>query len=296
MRALKPLLIGLAIVVVVAIYFVTYSVHETERAIRFEFGRVVDVDLPPGLHFKLPWQNVRKFDGRVQTLDEDPQRFLTSEKKNVIVDAFVKWRIGDVEPYYTTVGGDPRRANLRLSEIIKNGLRNEFGKRTINDVVSGDRAQIMEILYRQASEGAASLGLEVVDVRIKRIDLPQDVSQSVFNRMAAERERVAREFRAEGAQEAEQIRADADRQRSVIIAEARRDGEKIRGEGDAKAAQTYAQAYNADPDFYSFYRSLGAYREAFRDKGDMLILSPDSQFFRYFDQSSGAGQPSPAPR
>ncbi len=296
MRALKPLLIGLAVVVVVAVYFVAYSVHETERAIRFEFGRVVDVDLPPGLHFKLPWQNVRKFDGRVQTLDEEPQRFLTSEKKNVIVDAFVKWRIGDVEPYYTTVQGDPRRANLRLSEIIRNGLRNEFGKRTIREVVSGDRAQIMAILQRQATEGAESLGLDVVDVRIKRIDLPQDVSASVFSRMAAERERVAREFRAEGAQEAEQIRADADRQRSVIIAEARRDGEKIRGEGDAKAAETYATAYNADPDFYSFYRSLGAYREAFRSQGDMLILSPDSQFFRYFDQSSGAGQPSPGPR
>ena len=289
MRALKPLLIGLAIVAAVVIYFVTFQVHETERAIRFEFGRVVDVDFPPGLHFKLPWQNVRKFDGRVQTLDEEPQRFLTVEKKNVIVDAFVKWRVGDVETYYTTVQGDPRRANLRLSEIIKNGLRNEFGKRTIREVVSGDRAQIMDILQRQAAEGASSLGLDVVDVRIKRIDLPQDVSASVFSRMAAERERVAREFRAEGAQEAEEIRAEADRQRSVIIAEAQRDGEKIRGEGDANAAATYAAAYNADPDFYSFYRSLGAYRQTFQNKEDLLILSPDSRFFRFFD-SAGVWQ------
>ena len=286
MRLMKPVLIGLAVLAAAVIYFVTYTVHETERAIRFEFGRVVDVDLPPGLHVKLPWQNVRKFDARVQTLDEEPQRFLTVEKKNVIVDAFVKWRVGDVETYYITVQGDPRRANLRLSEIIKNGLRNEFGKRTIREVVSGDRAQIMDILQRQASEGAESLGLDVVDVRIKRIDLPQDVSQSVFNRMAAERERVAREFRAEGAQEAEEIRAEADRRRSVIIAEAQRDAEKTRGEGDAQAAATYANAYNADPDFYSFHRSLGAYRETFRGKDDLLILSPESQFFRFFDKTA----------
>ena len=263
--------------------FSVFTVKEWERAILFRLGEIVRSDYTPELWFKIPFiNNVRKFDGRVQTLDVEPERFLTSEKKNVIVDSFVKWRIKDVGRFYTAVRGDVVQANLRLDQIIKDGLRSEFGKRLLKDTVSGDRTQIMEILTANANPLANEIGIEIVDVRIKRVDLPPDVSNSVFRRMQAERERVARDFRSRGAEAAERIRADADRQRTVIIAEAYRDAEQTRGEGDAKAAEIYANAYGRNQEFYSLYRSLNAYVSVFSSRDDMLILQPDSDFFRYF--------------
>ena len=267
----------------VLIYFSVFTVDETETALRFRLGEIVEANYEPGLHFKVPIiNNIRRYDARIQTLDNEPERFLTAEKKNVIVDSFVKWRIDDVARFYTAVTGDYNQANLRLDQIIKDGLRSEFSKRTIQDVVSGDRRQIMDIISTVAAREGQGLGLEVVDVRIKRIDLPPDVSNSVFRRMRAERERVAREFRSRGAEAAERIQADADRQREVILAEAYRDAEGMRGEGDARAADIYAQAYNKDRNFYSFYRSLNAYRESLRNSNDVLVLQPDSEFFQFF--------------
>ncbi|PWG62883.1 protease modulator HflC [Sediminicurvatus halobius] len=278
--------VGVIVVLVLGgLYFGAFQVHETEKALKFRLGEVVRTDFEPGLYFQIPFvNNVRKVDARVQTLDEEPQRFLTIEQKNVIVDSFVKWRVGDVERYYVTVGADPRRANLRLSEIIQDGLRNEFGRRTVQDVISGDRAEIMNILTEQAGAAGLSLGIQVLDVRIRRVDLPEGVSESVYNRMVSARERVAREFRAEGQEQATRIRAEADRERSVIVAEARREGEMMRGEADARATEIYADAYSGDREFYRFYRSLGAYEQTFSNEDDLLILSPDSEFFRYFDQ------------
>ena len=278
-------LIGIAAAVAILGSFSVFTVTETEKAIRFRLGEIVADDYTPGLHFKVPFiNNVRKFDARLQALDTEPERFLTAEKKNVIVDSFVEWRIGDVGRYYTAVAGDPARANLRLDQISKDGLRSEFSKRTLQEVVSGDRQQIMEILSATTAREAKDLGIEVVDVRIKRIDLPAEVSTSVFRRMRAERERVARDFRSRGAEAAERIRADADRQGTILLAEAYRDAERSRGEGDAVAAETYAKAYGKDADFYSFYRSLNAYRNSFQNKDDVLVLQPsDSEFFKFFN-------------
>lgn len=265
-------------------YFSVFMVDETEKALKFRLGEIQRADYEPGLHFKLPFvNNVRTFDARVQTLDSDPERYLTGELKNVIVDAFVKWRIEDVREYYTTVGGDPMRANSRLNENIKDSLRSEFGRRTIQEVVSGERGQIMQILSEQANNYAAGLGIEVLDVRIKRVDLPESVSESVFQRMVAARERVARDIRASGDEAAERIRADADRQRTVIVAEARRDGEELRGEGDAEATQIFAQAAEQDREFFEFTRSLRAYDEAFRTEDDVFVLTPENRFFRYLE-------------
>ncbi len=284
MNRLTSVLLVLVAVAAGLFYLSTYSVGEWQTAIKFRLGEIVATDMEPGLHFKFPIvNNVRTFDARVQTLDEEPQRFLTVEQKNVIVDSFVKWRIGDVREYYVTVGGDPDRANLRLSEIIRNGLRNEFGRRTVQQVVSGDRSDIVDTLREQTRRAANALGMDVVDLRIRRIDLPEDVSESVFRRMVAERQQVAREFRAEGEEQAERIRADADRQRAVLLAEARRDAQEIRGEGDAEATAIYADAYSSAPEFFRFYRSLEAYRNSFDGDDDLLVLSPDSPFFRYFD-------------
>jgi len=265
-----------------------FTVKEWERAILFQFGEVVRTDYKPGLHFKIPViNNVRKFDGRVMTLDAEPERYLTAEKKNLIVDAFVKWRIDDIKQYYTAMGGDAERANLRLSQIIKDGLRAEFGKRTIQEVVSGERKEVMEVLAVNTEAQARNFGIRVVDVRIKRIDLPEDISTSVYRRMEAERARVAKDLRSRGAEAAERIRADADRQRTVIVAEAYREAEQLRGEGDAKAADLYASAFKRDPEFFSFYRSINAYRDSFKDKGDVLLIEPDSDFFKYFKNSKG---------
>lgn len=263
-----------------------FTVNETQTAIRFQLGEIVQANYPPGLHWKWPLiNNVLKFDRRLQTLDIEPERFLTAEKKNVIVDSYAMWRIEDVRQFYTRVGGDPRQANVRLDQIIKDGLRNEFGKRTIQEVVSGDRDQIMETLSRLLQDQAKSLGIAAVDVRIKRIDLPADVSSSVFSRMRAERLRVAKDFRSRGGEAAERIRADADRQSTVLLAEAYRDAERQRGEGDAEATAVYAQAYGRNRDFYSFYRSLGAYQHSFSSRDDVLVLQPDSQFFQYFNKA-----------
>ncbi len=276
--------IGIILVVVLVIgSFSVFTVDEREKAIMFRLGEIVRTDYEPGLHFKMPLvNNVRKFDARILTMDAPPERYLTSEKKNVIVDSFVKWRIKDVGKYYTTMGGDESRAAMRLAQIIKDGLRGEFGKRTIQEAVSAERSQIMEVLLAQAGKQAEAFGIEIVNVRIKRIDLPSEVSSSVYRRMEAERARVAAEFRSRGAEAAERIRADADRQREVILAEAYRDAQTIKGEGDAEAAAIYARAFGKDPEFYSLYKSLSAYRRVFDSKDDILILEPDSEFFRYF--------------
>lgn len=267
--------------------FSVFIVYEWERAVLFQLGEIVKSDYKPGLHFKMPvFQKVRKFDARVLTLDVEPERFLTAEKKNVIVDSFVKWRIDDVTRFYTAVGGDEAQARLRLDQIIKDGMRGEFSKRTINEVVSGERGQIMKVLTGNASQQAKELGIAIVDVRIKRIDLPADVNSAVYRRMEAERTRVAKDFRSRGFEASERIRADADRQRQVMLAEAYRDAERVRGEGDARAAEIYAGAFEKNADFYAFYRSLNAYRESFGGS-DLLVIEPDSEFFKYFKGEQG---------
>ncbi|MGZ8927515.1 MAG: protease modulator HflC [Methylobacter sp.] len=261
-----------------------FTVSETEKAIKFRLGEIVKNDYEPGLYFKLPViNNIKKFDKRIQTMDAKPERFLTAEKKNVIVDSFVKWRIGDVTTFYTVVAGDIDQANLRLDQIIKDAFRGEFSKRNIKQLLSTDRQVIREVLIKNAKPLAANLGMEIIDVQVMRIDLPDEVSSSVYRRMEAERERVAREFRSQGAEAAERIRADADRQRVVTMANAFRDAEKIRGEGDAKSAEIYAKAYGEDAEFFTFYRSLNAYKKTF-SSSSMMVLDPDSDFFRYFKQ------------
>lgn len=277
----------LGVIVIIALLIVgsfsVFTVHERERAILFRLGEIVKTDFTPGLYFQFPFvNNVQKFDARVQTLDAEPERYLTSEKKNVIVDAFVKWRIGDVSRYFTATGGDPNTANSRLSQVIKDGLRGEFGKRTIQEVVSGERKEIMSIITELANEQAKTFGIDLVDVRIKRIDLAKEISESVYRRMEAERLRVAKDLRARGAETAEVIRAEADRKRTVLLAEAYREAETTRGEGDGTAAKIYADAYNKDKEFYGLYRSLGAYRKTFANKGDILVVEPNSEFFKYF--------------
>lgn len=268
-----------------------FIVDERELAVKFRLGEFDRADYTPGVYFKIPFiNNVRKFDSRILTLDAEPERYLTFEKKNVIVDAFIKWRISDVENYYKTMGGDERRAGMRLSQVIKNGLRDEFGKRTIQEAISGERAQIMNVITAQIEEQAKQFGIEVVDVRIKRIELPPEVSGSVYDRMEAERARVAKDLRSRGAEAAERIRADADRQRTVILAEAYRDAERIRGEGDGRAAEIYAQAFSKDEKFYEFYRSLDAYRNVFTSQEDVLVLDPESEFFKYFKEAGGKGK------
>ncbi|WP_415882229.1 protease modulator HflC [Neptuniibacter sp. QD29_5] len=264
-----------------------YIVKETERAVLLKFGEVSDADVGPGLHFKIPIVNkVRKFDSRILTLDARPQAYLTLEKKRLIVDSFVKWRVKDVQKYYTATSGDEFNAANLLSQRVDAALRNQFGARTVTEVVSGEREELMRKLISEISPVAIDkLGVEVVDVRVKRIDLPQEVSESVYDRMRTEREREARELRSRGKELAEGIRADADRQKTVIVAEAYRESEEIRGEGDAVAAKNYAEAYSANPEFYSFYRSLRAYRESFGQSGDVLVLKPDSDFFKYLGAS-----------
>ena len=261
-----------------------FTVNERETALKLQLGRVAGADYEPGLHFKLPFvQNVLKFDARLQTLDAEPARYLTAEKKNLMVDSFVKWRIKDVETFYTATTGSQRIADQRLGAVIIKQLRDEFGKRTVTQVVSGQRNDIMDAVAESATGVANQLGIEVVDVRIKRIDLPNDVVDSVFSRMEAEREKIARELRSEGDEQARRIRAEADRQVEVLIAEANRDRERLRGEGDAEATSIYAEAFGADPEFFSFYRSLNAYRAALAKQSDVLVLQPDSEFFKYFN-------------
>ena len=272
--------------IVIAIFFLgssaIYVVDERQQAILFQLGEVIDVKTEPGLYFKIPIaHNVRYFEKRILTMNtEEPERFITSEKKNVLVDLFVKWRIVDVKQYYISVRGDEALAQTRLAQTINASLRDEFGNRTVHDVVSGERDVIMEIMRQKADNDARSIGVEVVDVRLKRVDLPQEVSESVFRRMEAERKRVANELRSTGAAESEKIRADADRQREVILAEAYREAQKTMGDGDSQAAATYATAFQKDPEFYAFWRSVDAYKHSFKNKGDMLVLEPSSDFFK----------------
>ena len=286
----KFVLLLLGLLVVAGGYAAAFTVKEWELALKLRWGKIVDADYKPGLYFMVPVvNNILKFDSRIQTLDAKPQRFLTVEKKDVIVDSYAKWRIADVAQYYRSTGGRMATAGRLLAERINTSLRNEFGKRTIQEVISGERAKIMALLTKDSDEKAAELGVEIIDVRVKQIDLPDEVSGSVFDRMRAERTRVASEFRAKGAEEAEKIRADADRQGTVILADAYKEAERLRGLGDAKAAEIYANAYKQNPEFYSFYRSLNAYRSIFREGGDMMVLEPDSEFFKYFN-SRGATQ------
>ncbi len=282
--------IGIVVLIAVGVLasMSLFTVKEYERAILFRFGEILRTDYDPGLHFKIPIiNNVRKYDGRINTMDADPERYLTAEMKNLHVDAFVKWRIRDVGQYYMAMGGDEFRARDRLSQIIKDGLRAEFGKRTVQEVVSGDRTSMMAVLQASAESQATSFGIEIVDVRLKRVDLPEDVSVSVYRRMEAERVRVATDLRARGAEAAERIRADADRQRTIILAEAYRESEDLRGGGDAGAADIYSGAFSRDPEFYSFYRSINAYRNSFKDRSDLMVLEPDSDFFKYFRNPKG---------
>lgn len=271
-----------------------FTVDQRQYAIIFQLGEVKEVITEPGLNFKFPLiQNVRYFDRRILTLDSnEPERFITSEKKNVLVDSFVKWRIVDPKLYYISVGGDEARARTRLSQTVNAGLREEFGKRTVHDVVSGERDKIMEDMRAKADQDARKIGVQIVDVRIKRVDLPTEVSESVYRRMEAERKRVANELRSQGSAEAEKIRADADKQREVIVAEAYRDAQKIKGDGDARAAAIYAQAFNQNVEFYAFYRSLEAYRNSFRSKGDIIVVEPNSDFFKYLKNQGRGGEKS----
>jgi modulator of FtsH protease HflC len=282
------ILVGV-VVVLVAVSMSLFTVDQRQNAIVFRLGEVISVKTEPGLYFKVPvLDNVRFFDTRILTMDSDePDRFLTSEKKNVLVDSFVKWRIADVKQYYISVNGEESRARIRLSQTVNDSLRAEFGKRTIHDVVSGERNVIIDLMREKVGEDARKIGVEVIDVRLKRVDLTQEVSESVYRRMEAERKQVANELRSLGFAEAEKIRADADRQREVIIAEAYRDAQRIKGEGDARASAIYARAFQQNPEFYAFYRSLEAYRQSFKNKGDLLILEPNSEFFKYLKNSSG---------
>lgn len=281
-------LIAVVVLAVLGVYLSTFTVSERERAIKMRFGEILAVESDPGLHFKLPIENVRKFESRILTLDAEPERFLTAEKKNLIVDSFVKWRIEDVAQFYKATGGLETEARQRMLQIVNTGLKEEFSSRTIQEAISGERALIMDILTTQATSQMKPFGVEVLDVRVRRIDLPQNVSESVYERMRAERSRVAREIRARGQAAAEEIRAQADRQHQVILAEAYRDAQKIRGEGDARASEVYAKAYSASPDFYGFYRSLEAYQKTYTQKDDVLILEPDSEFFEYFKDAGAA--------
>jgi len=280
----------IAIAVVAGIIFstCTYTVDETQRAILFKFGEIKAADIKPGLHFKMPFiNNVRVFDSRILTLDVKPDLFPTSEKKYVYVDFFVKWRIDNVRNYFVATGGLEERANSRLSQITKDELRDEFASRTIKEAVSGERSDIMEALVLKANQISQELGIEIVDLRVSRIDYTDDISGSVYERMRAERDRVAKDFRARGRESSEKIRAAADRERQITLANAYKVSEQLRGEGDATAAEVYAKAYGRDPEFYALTKSLNAYKQTFNSKSDILVLEPDSQFFRYFNQSSG---------
>src|SRR5216110_2018068 len=291
MRALGPI-VAVVIVVLLLVSGTLYTVDQRQNAIVFQLGEVKEVVQKPGLHFKWPLlQNVRLFDMRILTFDDsEPLRFLTQGNRPLLVDSFVKWRIADVLEYYKSVGGDEFRAQTRIKQTVAGSLRDEFGLRTVHDVVSGERDHIMNSVREKVDQDLKRIGVVIIDVRLKRVDLPQDVSESVYRRMEAERKRIANELRSTGFAEAERIRADADRQREVILAVAYRDAQRVRGEGDAKAAIIYAQAFSQDPEFFSFYRSMEAYRSTFRGRNDLLLLETNSDFLRYFRDSLGRQQ------
>jgi modulator of FtsH protease HflC len=288
MRALGPIVAVLAVVALL-VSSAMFTVDQRQNAIVFQLGEVKEVVQRSGLHFKWPLlQNVRLFDMRILTFDDaEPLRFLTQGNRPVLVDSFVKWRIADVRQYYVSVQGDELRAATRIKQTVAGVLRDEFGARTVHEVVSGERESVMNRVREKVDQDLKRIGVEIIDVRLKRVDLPQDVSESVYRRMEAERKRIANELRSTGAAEAEKIRADADRQREVLLAEAYRDAQRIRGEGDAKSAAIYAGAFNQNPEFYSFYRSMEAYRSTFRGRNDLMLLEPNSDFLRYFRDSLG---------
>jgi membrane protease subunit HflC len=280
---------------VVALILVSMSlfvVDQRQTAIVFQLSEVIRVESTPGLKFKLPLiQNVRFFDSRILTMDApEPERIITAEKKNMLVDSFVKWRIVDVKQYYISVGGDEARAQIRLMQTVNSAMREEFGKLTIHEVVSGKRDELMRVVQEKTDVDARKIGVEVLDVRLKRVDFPVEISDSVYRRMDAERKRVANELRATGNAEGEKIRADADRQREVTLAQAYRDAQKIKGEGDAKAAAIYANAFGRNPEFYAFYRSLDVYKQGFKNKSDVMVLDAGSPFFKYLKGSGRDGK------
>lgn len=281
---------GIAVLVVAAMTSF-YMVNQTQYALVFQLGQVVAQRMQPGLYAKVPLlQNVRLFDRRIRTLDNnDPERFITSEKKPLLVDYFVKWRVSNPKQFYVSVGGDERRAQIRLTQTINDDLRSAFAQRTVHEAVSGDRESIMESMRVRAEKDANQIGVTVLDVRIRRVELPPEVTDSVYRRMEAERKRVANELRSTGSGEAEKIRADADRQREVILADAFREAQEIKGGGDAKASAIYNAAYSKNPEFYAFYRSLQNYQEGFKSRADVLILDPSSDFFRYLNPPSSKG-------
>ncbi len=287
-------LVGAVVALIIASLSI-FIVDQRQNAMVFRLGEVVHVETKPGIYFKLPLiDNVRYFDTRILTIDTaEPELFLTSEKKNVLVDLFVNWRITDLREYYISIvvgGGGELQAQIRLLQTINDGLRAEFGNRTVHDVVSGERDKITELMREKANEDAIKIGVNVLDVRLKRVDLPKEVSQSVYNRMQAERKQAATQLRSTGAAESEKIRADADRQREVIIAQAYREAQRIKGEGDGKAAAIYAGAYQGSPEFYAFYRSLEAYKDSFKSRNDVLVLDPSSEFFKYFRSGGKPGK------
>ncbi|MFZ2162126.1 MAG: protease modulator HflC [Sideroxyarcus sp.] len=292
---MKPNMTNFLVAAVVALILASMSifiVDQRQSAIVFQFGEVVRIETTPGMKFKMPLvQNVRFFDSRILTLDsEDPERFITAEKKNVLVDSFIKWRIVDVKQYYVSVTGDEARAQTRLMQTVNSTLREEFGKRTIHEVVSGQREELMRVVREKTDVDARKIGVEVLDVRLKRVDFPVEISDSVYRRMDAERKRVANELRATGNAESEKIRADADRQREVTLAQAYRDAQKIKGEGDARASALYANAFGRNPEFYAFYRSLDVYKQGFKSKSDIMVLDAGSPFFKYMKGSGRDGK------
>ncbi|MGB0129085.1 MAG: protease modulator HflC [Rhodocyclaceae bacterium] len=291
MREKLPFVVGLVLAGLTLLSMSIFTLDQRQYAIVRQFGEIKRVIEEPGFKFKWPLiQDVRFFDKRILTLDtSEPERFITSEKKNVLVDLYVKWRIIDVRQYYISVGGDEARARTRLQQTVNAGLREEFGKRTVHEVVSGEREKIMDQMRDKADQDTRKIGVKIVDVRLRRVDLPTEVSESVYRRMEAERKRVANELRSQGAAEAEKIRADADKQREIIVAEAYRDAQQVKGEGDAKATALYGQAFGQNPEFYAFYRSLEAYRQSFRTKGDVVVMDPSSDFFRYLKGPHGGG-------
>jgi len=279
-----------AVLLVLFAYTCTFFVDEREKAILIAFGKISKTGYLPGIHFKLPFpfNEVRKLDGRILTIDQRPVRFLTKEKQHMVVDSYVKWRISDEATYYTaTSGGRESNAASLIYRMVDDGLRNEFAKRTVQEVIAQDRTQIMTLLTSNIDEKAQALGISIVDVRIKRIDFPEKISLNVYERMRTERERLAREHRSKGEEAATRIRADADAQSQILVAEAYRDSQILRGEGDATSTEIYAKAYSPDRDFYRFYRSMEAYKKTFANKGDIMMIAPDSEFFKYFKNATG---------
>ncbi|MCB6185281.1 protease modulator HflC [Leeia sp. TBRC 13508] len=289
-------LISTAVVLLLALFLVNvslFTVNQAQYAMVFQFGEIVRVVKEPGIQFKVPLtQSVKLFEKRVQTIDaEAPDPFNTKEKKNVLVDSFIKWRVSDVVQFYKSTGGDNQVAEMRIRQIVNSGLRDEIGNVTVYEVITGKRDSIMSEVRKKVNMESPKLGVEVLDVRLKRVDFPQNISTAVYERMNAERKRVANELRSEGAAEAERIKADADRQREVIIAEAYKKAQEVKGEGDAKAAKIYASAFSKNPEFYSFYKSMEAYQNSFKNKSDVIVLDPSSDFFKYLKNPSGALKP-----